>query len=167
MIYQTLKSISHYKEIGTRCKSPPDNVGYFKQLERCFRGYYGFSCSEKSSSSVNFHAGFTFAYTTLKCIFKGLHFIFYFISSHIFYTQCSKLEDLFKPLQCNRMVNCFLHMGTHATNEVTNIQYPQVCMDSGCCCAEASLDNTCWSFKSLHGTGQMWMQAEVFEVLQV
>ena len=46
-------------------------------------------------------------------------------------------------------------------------RYPRFLMDNGWCCAEANLDNTCWSFKSMRSTGEMLMQTELFEGLEV
>ena len=102
------QSILHYQEISTRCKSPPDNMGYFKRLERYFCGYQGFPCSEKSSSSVNFQEGFTFVNTTHKRIFKGLDFVFSPLFPPTFF--------IYGVLNQKSFSN-----ETNATNEVTNI----------------------------------------------
>ena len=60
---------------------------------------------------MNFQAGFTFANTTRMRIFKGFDFLFSTLSSQIFYTQCSKPEELFEPFKRNRMVKSLLAYG--------------------------------------------------------
>ena len=138
------KSISHHQDIGTRCKSPPDNVRYFKQLGRYFSRYQGFQYSEKSINSVNFQVGFTFANTTRKRIFKGLDFVFSTLFPPTFFMHSvlnqKSFSNLFSVIEWS---NCFQHMGIRAANEVTNIRYPQFWMDHGWCCAKANLGNTC------------------------
>ena len=57
---------------------------------------------------MNFQAGFTFANKTRMRVFKGFDFLFSTLTSQIFYTQCSKPEELFEPFKRNRMVKSLL-----------------------------------------------------------
>ena len=83
----------------------------------------------KKLVALHFQAGFTFANTSRKHIFKGLDFVLSFLFSATFFVQCSKLEELFKPFLCSRMVILLLGYG-YMRYKVAIICYPRSWMDN-------------------------------------